>query len=66
MPYLTYLHIIENAMTEAYQQDVLRSDFESVEEKILQQLSWEELPFSHAFVNRYMHHIYSELEDTQF
>ncbi len=66
IPYLSYLRIIENAMIEAYKQELSRTDFASVEEKILQQLSWEELPFSHAFVNRYMHHIYSELEDAQF
>ena len=66
MPYLSYLRIIENAMIEAYKQEIPRVAFGEVEERILKQLSWEELPFSHAFVNRYMHHIYSELENAQF
>ena len=66
MPYLTYLRIIEEEVTKAYIQEVSRNDFAAVEEKILLRLSWKEnLSFSHTFVNRYMHHIYSELETSE-
>ena len=65
IPYLTYLRIIKEEVQIAYDQEVSRNDFSEIEEKILLHLSWEEnLSFSHAFVNRYMHHIYSELETT--
>jgi len=65
MPYLTYLRIIKEEVEKAYNQEVDRGDFSAVEEKILLRLSWgENLRFSHTFVNRYMHHIYSELEET--
>lgn len=63
MPYLTYLRIIKEEVKKAYDQEVDRSDFSVVEEKISLRLRWEEnLNFSHTFVNRYMHHIYSEFE----
>ena len=66
MPYLTYLQIIKEEVETAYKQEVDRSDFSVVEEKISLRLSWEEnLNFSHKFVNRYMHHIYSELETNE-
>jgi len=66
IPYLTYLRIIKEEIQTAYNEDISRNDFSEIEEKILLQLSWEEnLNFSHTFVNRYMHHIYSELERSE-
>jgi len=63
MPYLTYLRIIKEEVQTAYDGEVSLNDFSVLEEKIRLRLSWEEnLSFSHQFVNRYMHHIYSELE----
>jgi glyoxylase-like metal-dependent hydrolase (beta-lactamase superfamily II) len=62
MPYLTYLSIIEDEVKKAYAQDVTGSGLEALKEKIILRLGWEELPFSLGFVERYMYHIYGELE----
>jgi len=63
MPYLSYLSVIEDEVKNAYKNDIGRSEFSQIREKIILRLAWEDkLSFSHAFIDRYMHHIYSEIE----
>ena len=66
IPYLHYLSIIEDEIKHAYKNELPMYALSEVEDKILLRLSWEEnITFANAFVSRYMHHIYSELEERQ-
>ncbi len=62
-PYFHYLSIIKEETQRAVEKEIAFADLKDIKEKILLRFAWEEnFHFSYGFVDRYMIHIYEELE----
>lgn len=64
IPYLQFLQIIEEEVTKAYKNDIDVFELATCKNRIIQRIEWEgeNWNFPLYFLDRYMEHIYGELE----